>query len=171
MIQASVREVGTLKYFRERIMRNNVYSDIKKDIDAFQDFFLSVGKAYLCEAFLDFFGMNSINDKPTVHIPRPMQSRNEANDYFNSVFGEFVDKYVLQTDIATETQNKPQDRVFNYGLCIIEFAVLLMQMIDTVCEGDGERLLLNMKYFLLMFRAKSTYSKYALEVMRFITHK
>ena len=31
----SVREVGTLKYFRERIMRHNVYSDIKKDVDGF----------------------------------------------------------------------------------------------------------------------------------------
>ena len=57
-----------------------MYSDIKKDIDAFQDFFLSLGKAYLIEAFLDFFGINSSSDKPTAHIPRPMQSRNEAVD-------------------------------------------------------------------------------------------
>lgn len=168
MDKASVREVGTLKYFRERVMRYNVHPDIKKDIDAFQDFFLSVGKAYLMEAFLEFFGMNSVQDSPTTHIPRLRQSRMEENDYFNDVFGEFVDKYVFQSDIDT-MQTEPQDRVFNYGLCVIEFVVLLMEMIDTVHEGDGQRLILNMKYFLLMFRAKSTYSKYALEVMRFIT--
>ena len=30
-----IRDVGTLKFFRERIMRYNVYSDVKKDVDAY----------------------------------------------------------------------------------------------------------------------------------------
>ena len=54
-------------------------------------------------------------------------------------------------------------------LFIIEFAVLVMQMIDTVHEGDGDRLIAIFKYLLLMFKAKSNYSKYAIVTMRFIT--
>ena len=57
----------------------------------------------------------------------------------------------------------------NYGLCVIEFVVLVLQMIDTVHEGDGNRLIAIVKYLLLMFKAKSNYSKYAIETMRFIT--
>jgi len=51
----------------------------------------------------------------------------------------------------------------NYGLCVIEFAVLAMQIIDTVHEGDGDHLIVILKYLLLMFKAKSNYSKYAIE--------
>ena len=57
----------------------------------------------------------------------------------------------------------------NYGLSVIEFVVLVMQMIDTVHEGDSDRLVVIVKYLLLMFKAKSNYSKYAIEPMRFIT--
>ena len=66
----SVREVETLKYFRERIMRNNVYSDIKKDVDAFQDFLLSVGRAYLVAAFTEYFGMDSANQSAKKNLQR-----------------------------------------------------------------------------------------------------
>ena len=164
----SVREVGTLKYFRERIMRNNVYSDIKKDVDAFQDFLLSVGRAYLVAAFTDFFGMDSTTDQPTRHIPPKDMTRTNQEEYFQKTFGSFVDRYVLHDNLE-EIQSDPEDKVMNYGLSVIEFVVLVMQMIDTVHEGDGDRLVVIVKYLLLMFKAKSNYSKYAIETMRFIT--
>lgn len=164
----SVREVGTLKYFRERIMRNNVYSNIKKDVDGFQDFFLSVGRAYLVAAFTEFFSVDTITNKPTAHIPAQNLTRADQVEYFEQTFGSFVDKYVLHDNLE-EIQSDPEDKVMNYGLCVIEFAVLVMQMIDTVHEGDGDRLIVIIKYLLLMFKAKSNYSKYAIETMRFIT--
>ena len=46
MKNQSVCEVGTLKYFQERIMRHNVYSDIKKDVNGFQEFYLSGAEKY-----------------------------------------------------------------------------------------------------------------------------
>ena len=79
----SVREVGNLKYFRERIMRNNVYSGIKKDVDAFQDFLLSVGRAYLVAAFTEYFGMDSTN-QPTKHIPPEDMARNKPRAIFSA---------------------------------------------------------------------------------------
>ena len=164
----SVREVGTLKYFRERIMRHNVYSDIKKDVDGFQDFFLSVGRAYLVTAFTEYFVVDPNTNKPTAHIPPQNLTRAKQVEYFEETFGSFVDKYVLHDNLE-EIQCDPEDKVMNYGLCVIEFAVLVMQMIDTVHEGDGDRLIVIVKYLLLMFKAKSNYSKYAIETMRFIT--
>ena len=163
----SVREVETLKYFRERIMRNNVYSDIKKDVDAFQDFLLSVGRAYLVAAFTEYFGMDSAN-QPTKHIPPEDMIRTSQEQYFQQTFGSFVDRYVLHDNLE-EIQSDPEDKVTNNGLSVIELVVLVMQMIDTVHEGDGDRLAVIINYLLLMFKAKSNYSKYITETMRFIT--
>ena len=168
MKKQSIRDVGTLKFFRERIMRYNVYSDVKKDVDAYQDFFLSEGRVYLAEAFIEFFGMESVDAQPTKYIPPQTQSRAARRRVFHTTFAEFVDKFVLQLDIEA-IQAQPEDRVMNCGLCIIEFTVLLLQMIDTVHEGDGDRLIVNLKYLLLIFKAKSSYSKYAVEVMRFLS--
>ena len=168
MRKESVREVGTLKYFRERIMRYNVHPEIKKDVEAFQDFFLSVGRAYIIVAFTEFFGMESLTGEPTRNIPPQNRSRVANKQHLKKTFDAFVDTYILQ-ECDEEVPIELQDKVMNYGLCVIEFTVLLQQMIDTVHEGDGERLLVNMKYLLLMFKAKSNYSKYAIEGMRFIT--
>ena len=43
MNQNSTREIGTLKYFRERIMRYNVPTTVKNNPDAYEEFFVSVG--------------------------------------------------------------------------------------------------------------------------------
>ena len=126
----SVREVGTLKYVRERIMRHNVYSDIKKDVDGFQDFFLSVGRAYLVVAFTEYFAIDSSTNKPTAHIPLQNMTRANQVEYFEQTFGSFVDRYVLHDNLK-EIQCDPEDKVMNYGLCVIEFVVLVMQMIDS----------------------------------------
>ena len=53
MNQNSTREeIGTLKYFRERIMHYNVPTTVKYNPDAYEEFFVSVERAYLMEAFL-----------------------------------------------------------------------------------------------------------------------
>lgn len=126
--------MGTLKYFRERITRNKVQPVIKKDTDSFQDFFLSVGKALLpAWSFSCLFWneSHSINDKPTAHIPRPTQYRNEA--IISTTFSES-----LMTSTSSK-QTQAQDGVFNYGLSITGFAVLLMQISDQHCRRHDRR--------------------------------
>ena len=162
----SIREVGTLKYFRERITRNNVYSDIKMDVDAFQD--ISVGRAYLVAAFTDFFIMDSPTDQPTKHILPKGMTRTKQEEYFHKTFGCFVDRYVLHDNLE-DSQYDPEQKVMSYGLSVIQFVVLVMQMTDTVHEGDGDHLVVIVKYLLLMFKARRNYSKYAIETMRSIT--
>ena len=68
MYQNSTRESGTLKYFRKRIMRYNVPTTVKKNPDAYEEFFVSVGRAYLEEAFLEFFGMENTESEPTKNL-------------------------------------------------------------------------------------------------------
>lgn len=61
------------------------------------------------------------------------------------------------------------DRLFNYGLQVLQLGVMLMQLNDTEHEGDGNRSLINWKMLMLYFRCRPRGMKYAYEAMRFIT--
>ena len=63
----SVREQGTLVYFREKMNRRNVTHDVKHYEDC-EQYFLSVGKCFVIEALMEFFGMDSTNQLPKMNI-------------------------------------------------------------------------------------------------------
>lgn len=95
----SVREVGTLKFFRERLNRRNVTPEkVTKSYEGCEQFIISVGTAYLLEAALEYWGMDSLKDVPTKHIPPKgilHMSLEKKKEYFNNVIGGFVDEYVM----------------------------------------------------------------------------
>ena len=64
---------------------------------------------------------------------------------------------------------KTDGKVQNYDLCLIELFVVLMQLNDTVHEGDGDRSVINWKYLLWIFYASNKLPKYAIEGMCFLT--
>ena len=102
----SVGDHGTLKYFREKYGRRNATP--KKVLDCYEgseELFLSVGRAYIIVAVLHFFGMSSVDDKPTIHeFPKDIihGTDEQKKNYFDEVFGIFVQKYVLQIDPLTD---------------------------------------------------------------------
>ena len=66
----STREVGTLKFFREKYNHRNVTP--KKVTDSYEgceQLLLQVGEAYLLEAAMEFWGMKDLQDRPTKHVP------------------------------------------------------------------------------------------------------
>ena len=59
---------------------------------------MSVGKAYLLNAALDFWGMKNLTDQLAKHAPPPgilFKTSEKKLDYLNEVIGNFVDKYVI----------------------------------------------------------------------------
>ncbi|KAJ7323101.1 hypothetical protein OS493_032673 [Desmophyllum pertusum] len=163
MKQSSAREIETLKYFRERIMRYNVPTTVKNNPDAYEEFFTSVGRAYLVEAFLEFFGMDNTESVPTKNMPENNATMEEKKQHFDNVIGQFVDYHVFHSGVSDD------DKVMNYGLCLIELFVIPMQVNDTVHEVDGDRNVINWKYLLWLFKANNNLSKYAIEGMYFLT--
>ena len=129
--------------------------------------FLSVVRAYIIAAALDFFGMSNLGDKPTLH-PFPdniaHKTISDKKQYFDDVFGKFADKFLLQKVDAGDPDDGNDDYVKNYALSFIFLGVLIMQMRDTGAEGDGQRNLINQKLLLSVFKAMGSYSKYAIEM-------
>ena len=95
----SVREIGTFKYFREKLNRKNVTADkVTKSYEGSEQFLISIGIAYICEAAMEFWGLDNRNEKPTKHIPRPGMKHLpllQKKEYFDTVIGEFVDQFVM----------------------------------------------------------------------------
>lgn len=55
--------MDTLKYFREKLDRKNVTPEkVTKSYDGSVQFFLSIGRAYLLEAAMEFFNMDDLDD-------------------------------------------------------------------------------------------------------------
>ena len=163
----SVNEVGTLKYFRERYNRRN--STPAKVLDSFEgseELFISVGRAYIVTAALEYFGMSSTDDAPTVGKMTANISQTEENKkkYFDDAFGGFINKYLFQKDDDSDDDDNDDDYIRNYALCCIFLTILILQMKDTSAEGDGERNLINQKLLLSVFKSLGSYSKYALEM-------
>ena len=164
----SVDQVGTLKYFREKYNRKNVTPS--KVIDTFEgseELFLSVARAYIIAAALDFFGMSDLEDEPTLHpFPEHIAHKtiSDKKQYFDDIFGKFIDKFLLQKVDAGDPYEGDDDYVKNYAPSFIFLGVLIMQMRDTVAEGDGYRNLINQKLSLSVFKAMGSYSKYVIEM-------
>lgn len=96
----------------------------------------------------------ALNESPTVPMnPHPQ----EASEPLPSPV----------TDLPTNGQ---EDRIFNYGLQVLQLGVFLMQLDDTEREGDGNRMMRNWKVLMLINRAGKRGKKYAFEAMRLLTN-
>ncbi len=161
----SVNQVGTLKYFREKFNRRNATpSKVLDSFEGSEELFLSVGRAYIIAAALNFFGMEGLEDMPTLHkFPENISRETEDNkkNYFDDAFGKFIDKFLFQRDNDCSDED---DYVRHYALCFIFLAILIIQMKDTAAEADGERNLINQKLLLTVFKSLGGYSKYAIEM-------
>ena len=68
MFKDSARELGTLRFFWEKLQRRNVTLDVKHFEDC-EQLFISIGRSYTVEAFLEFFDMETLEDCPRKHLP------------------------------------------------------------------------------------------------------
>jgi len=89
------------------------------------------------------------------------QTEEDKKRYSDSVFGKFIDEYLLQ---KTVTANGEEDYVSNYAMCYIFFTILIFQLKYTAAEADGERNLINQKLLLSVFKSMGAYSKYAIDM-------
>ena len=181
----SARDVGTLYNLRQTIQRNNVPADPKKDVEACEQFMLSVTKSYLTVAAMNFFGLKTVEDEPTINAPSAdLLTKKDKKKYLHATMRRFVDQFVplhqnllgasllidedKEQPMSTESDVQ-DDKIHNYSHHVVELGMVLMQLIDTAREGDGERSVRNWKLLTAYFKSCSNHSKYALEGFNFIS--
>lgn len=99
MYRNSGREKGTLRYFREKLNRRNVTVDVKHFEDC-EQLFLSVGKCFVIEAFLEFFDMNDETQKPSKNAPNlgAATSDKQKEIDIKNILDKFLDNYVFVSE-------------------------------------------------------------------------
>ena len=154
-----------MKFFREKYNRKNVTPEkVLNSYEGSEEFFLSVGRAYIVNALMEHFGLESLEGEPTRRMfDKDVENTSfqEKEEYFNQVIGSFVDQYVFQTAPYVTPE---EDFKKNYALSMIYVTVLLLQLKDAAKEGDGERNLIHQKILLCLFKSVNAYSKYAKEM-------
>ena len=137
----SSNEKGTWKYFRERYDHKNATpAKVLDSYEGSEELFLSVGKAYIVVAIFNFFGMESVHDKPTKNSFQHNVTSKDLTQkklYFDQVIGD----YVLQGLPGSGDD----DYAKNYALCFVYLTLVILQLKDIAAEGEGDRNLINQK--------------------------
>jgi hypothetical protein len=178
MFKDSARELGTLRFFREKLQRRNVTLDVKHFEDC-EQLFISIGRSYTVEALLEYFEMETLDDCPHEHLPpRPdlMPDQSSKKEYFDKTMEKFIDEFlspVLTFDndcrpefdvLQNDEESCNTDFVRNYSLRLLQYFFIMADIKDAVKEGNGLRLHQIHKQLLYHFKSDSGYNASAIEM-------
>ena len=73
---------------------------------------LSATKAYLCEAFMTWAGLKTLDSTPTkIRVPSKDSSEDEKISFLHDTIGEFVEQYALtEFDIEKKQREEVEKR-------------------------------------------------------------
>ena len=141
-------EGGTILQLKNLLNRSNVPRDVHKDVNATEDFVHLVLSGHIIAAAMEYFGMESIGEKPNPDlIPTDVESLTKEEK--KRVLFESIDKIVQKcTDIALPSNQRPNyqsaartDGVQEYAKEFLSLALLHEEFEDAIREGDGLRVL------------------------------
>ena len=150
-------DAGTLFQLRNLINRRNVTNNPTSNVIACEDFFLHVVEVHIVSACMTVFKMSSVTDKPSSELfPEAstegdtLQRRKIVLDAVKKVMDNYVNFSIeSQSEGEGGDNNQEKDRVLEYACDVLTLGLLYMEFVDAVREGDGERILLCWRYFLL----------------------
>ena len=151
---------GTLLQLKQLINRTNVPREPQKDINATEDFIEVVFVAHTVAAALKYFGMASTSDKPNSEF---LLDTSEAFiGHVHHILDTYVD-FTLPTS-ANEARGSSGDGVYDCAVQVLTFCLFHAEFVDSVREGDGDRVIRCWRFFLPLFECASrvNYSKEAI---------
>ncbi len=189
-------ERGTFYQLRSLINRRNVKKEVKSDVNAAEYFIEIVVTGYIVSAVLSYLDMACIDDTPSDTILSPdlwMEDDSVRKSALMGVASAIVDKHI---DLATEfgqTQegsddgsaessgdcgesaddggeggDSPMGSAYEYCREVLSLGLLYLNFKDSVREGDGTRVMVAWKYFMLIFKA-TKHKNYAMEALTMLT--
>lgn len=109
-------------------------------------------EAYMIRTLAEFVDSYVLIDPEKEKLEQISANRNQ-DTRVHAIFSEHG--YAGSREASQESELKP-DYQRNYATSILDYYLMMLQLIDTTKQGDGDRLLLNMKRLLLYFRKAGT---------------
>ena len=141
------------------------------DVKHFEDceqLFISIGRRYLIEALLQFFGMDTVDGTPERNDPllRSDASCEEQKTYIEEPLGNFIDNYILEnlSEDDSDDDSAGEDRVMNYSINLLRSFMILLDYKDAVATGNENHLTIIQKQMIPYFFCVS-YNAYAIEML------
>ena len=172
-------ERGTLYQLRNLINRRNVTKEAKSDVNANEDFLEVSVTGYILAAAMSLLGMTDLDGPPLPSLVSPdlwMEDVAVRRATLADIASAIVEAHVdLKTEFSSgpafgeeEEDEEAVSSVYDYTREVISLGLLYLNFKDAVREGDGGRVLLMWKYFLLVFRATG-HTNYAMEALTLLT--
>lgn len=176
---SSGMDCGTLFQLRNLLNRRNVRKDPTDDVNACEDFFMTVTEGHILAVVMEEFGMSSLEDTPSCTIfPEdsadfdPLLRRNLTMKALAKVVQRFVDISTPSTNSPGSSNDKSTivDTVQEYAIDTLSLGLLYMEFADAIREGDGSRILRCWRYLFLIFRA-SRRTNYTIEAFTLLAQE
>ena len=175
---SSAMDGGTMYQLRNLVNRRNVVNDPKANEAACEDFMLTVTEAHILASAMELFEMETLTDSPSKQFfpdgSTELDSLQRRNILFLAI-EQLVEKYVdlsIPEKKPTKQQRQrskqnPHDGIFEYAKDTLTMGLLLMEFIDAVREGDGDRIIRVWKFLLPIFKStgRTNYSVEAFNLL------
>ena len=164
--QYTAGDHGTLYQLRNKLNRTNVVKLPKKDVNACEDFIITVTSGFVVAAALAAFQLKSPSDHPTNQIVPGADSiwtlsSSQRQECLKDLCGKVYDRFInFKFNSATSAQ--VVDGIFDYSIQLLRLGCFYMEFRDAIKEGDGERVLRCWKYMIPIFSASGN-KNYACE--------
>ena len=165
---------GTLYQLRNVINRRNVVKNPANDVTACEEFFVLVVEAHIVTAAMTIFGMSAIDYCPGgVYFPDGFDELDASQQHqvFMLAVKEVVNKFVNLSFCQEDEHDAAVgvDHVQAYASDLLSLGLLLMEFLDGICEGEGQRIIHCWRYFLLLFKAANRVN-YSIEAFSLLVH-
>ena len=145
--------------------KRNVVNDPSKNMNACEDFFVSVVEAHILAVTMSYFNMSSLEDNPVsilfandCHKLEFTKRHTIPFLEIGNIINEFVD---ISFDNST-SRPEDNDKVVSYACDILSLGLLYIEFVDGIRQGNGDRIMRCWKYFLLYFKS-SNHTNYSIE--------
>lgn len=154
-------------HLRNLLQRRSVTKKVKNDPTASEEFFLLVAESYILYAVMHSFKMESLESAPSHEKFFNFESHGKIQR--EKLFTEMISSVIDNHFNFGKSAKNDCSSVLSYAEETFSLGLFLFELIDSIHEGDGNRIIRCWKYLLLMYKS-SNKVKYSVEAFSLLAH-
>ncbi|KAL5474537.1 hypothetical protein EMCRGX_G026495 [Ephydatia muelleri] len=169
---SSSNQTGTLYHLKNLLNRTSIPKKAKKQYDACHDFFVLVVEAYILVAAMTELKMDNLDGIPDkTFAPQGndtwMMPDEDRKQLLHSICNKLVNSPCFHLRYNKPFPGSNGDEVYTYSRDLLSLGCLYLEYVDSIKEGDGDRVLRCWRYLLPIFVASGR-KNYAIESLELL---